>query len=362
MCLLNDQPCSFMTCVAFFNPQNSIMSKKKYTALALFAATSAMAAPLTAQDILTQFNLVALGSVVSASQHVDGRSYVGGNLTGGVYAMHPSNISVSNYAGLTVVGSARNVQVSSNGATILGNLTNSTVNQGASAVLGNASHTNFNGPAYVGGVSAGNNFNGGRLNQAPTTLASATATDFSQVIKGLSSSLSQYASTGSSVAFNGNRATFNAVANDKGVAVFDLTAIDALLFGKGEFEFNLGSATTTIFNIDAISLNFASNFLGGSAMQLGTKAIWNFYNATDLTISNQFGGAILAPFATLKNSNNIEGAVLVNHLNQFGEIHSAKFTGNAEVPTPSQVPEPQTFALLALGLAIIFLTKRRRHA
>lgn len=320
---------------------------------------AAVATPLTAQQILTQFNLVTLGNATSSS-HVDGRSFIGGTLTGGDFAQHPGDIAASSYAGLTVMQSAANVHVNSNGAVVLGNLSNSAVqNGGVAAVLGNASGSNFNVAAYVAGSSSGNNFNGGHLNSAPATVAAASSTNFGSVLSGLSGSLSHLASTGSSVSLNGNRATFNAIANAQGLAVFDLTAIDTQVFSKGEFAFNLNGATTVVFNVDATSLNFSSNFLGGSAQALGANAIWNFYDATALTINNQFGGTVLAPLANLTNGNNIEGAVLVDTLTQRGEIHANRFTGS--VVSVSAVPEPETYALMLGGLALLSAVARRRR-
>lgn len=333
---------------------------KKF-AVALVASTVssvAMATPLTAQEVLTQFNLVTLGDATSYS-HVDGRSFIGGSVAGGEYAGHADAIRPSAYAGLTVLQSASNVTVNSHGAAVLGNLTNSTVqNGGSAAVLGNATADSFNGgvPAYVKGTSSGNNYNGGKLTAAPATLDAATSTDFSAVLSGLSASLSHLASTGSSVTIDGNKATFNAVANAQGMAVFDLTAIDTQLFRLGEFSFRLNGATTVIFNVDATSLDFSTNFLDDSAHSLSGNSIWNFYNATDLTINNQFGGAVLAPSAQLTNGNNIEGDVLVSRLTQRGEIHASQFTGAV-----SAVPEPGSLAMLLGGLALIAATTRRQR-
>ncbi len=323
------------------------MKISAFTLLTLVAAQAGAAAPLTAQEVLNQFNLVTLGNAVSTS-HVDGRSFIGGTVIGGEFAGHPNDIQASSYAGLTIKGSAENIKVNSNGAVVEGSLKFSTVNGGTTAVLAGASNNNFNGPVYIVGAGSGNNYNGGLLSQAPATVAAANSTQFGSVIGGLSTSLSQLASTGSSVSFDGNKATFSAVANSKGLAVFNLSAIDTQVFSKGEFAFNWNGASTVIFNVDETTLSFASNFLGGSAASAGTKAIWNFYKATDLTISNQFGGVVLAPLAKLTNNQNIEGSVLVRQLDQRGEIHIANFGGNI-----SAVPEPQTFALLLAGLGLV---------
>lgn len=319
------------------------------------------ATPLTAQQTLEQFNLVVLGNAVSASQHVDGRSYVGGNLAGGDYAQHPENMPASSYAGLTVGGNATNVKVNSIGAVIGHDLTSSTINSGEAVVFGTASSDSFNGPAYVATNGGGNNFNGG-INPAlatGTAATAATSTNFTDVLTGLSSQLKGLASTGSTVSFNGNKATFNAAIGADNVAVFDLTSIDTTVFGMSEFEFNLNGATTVIFNSDEAGLNIAANFLGGSAQTIGAKTLWNFYNAATLTIGSQFGGSILAPLAHFTNTQNIEGGVFVNSLDQRAEIHLQSFTG--QIPS-APVPEPTTMLLLATGLAGIVTARRKKKA
>jgi choice-of-anchor A domain-containing protein len=250
--------------------------------------------------------------------------------------------------------------VNSNGAAILGSLSNATINSGTAAVLGSASGTNFNGAAYVAGGSAGNNYNGGTLSSLPATVAAATSSDFASTLKALSASLSLLASTGSSVTISGGKATFNAVANADGLAVFDLTASDTQLFALSEFSFKLNGAKTVIFNVDATSLEFSINFLAGSATQLASNSLWNFYNATSLTVYSQFGGSILAPLATLTNYQNIEGEVLVGSLTQHGEIHATAFTG--DVSSVSAVPEPASYALMLGGLALLAAIARRRRA
>lgn len=314
-----------------------------------FQTGIAVAAPLTAGEILKQFNLVVLGNATSTSD-VDGRAYIDGNLSGGIYAGHPNDTPASAYAGLTVSGSASTVMVNGFGAVIGVDLSYSTINSGNSAIFGTASNSNFNGPAYVATSGLAIKFNGGKDPALATGTAAtaATSTNFKNVLTGLSNQLKTLAGTGSTVTFTGNKAVFNAVADKNGMAVFDLSSIDTVLFSKGEFEFNLNGARTVILDSDETNINIAANFLGGAAQSIGAKMIWNFYNATDMDIQSQFGGSVLAPLAHFSNENNIEGGLYVNTLTQKGEIHLQPFSG--DIPS-TPVPVPSTMLLLGSGLA-----------
>ena len=329
-------------------------------ALSTLGALAAQAAPLTALEVLQQFNLVTLGSTVSSS-HVDGRAFIGGSLNGNgaVVGMHPSTTPASAYAALTVAGSVSGTQVTAGGITVLGNASNVTVNNGPAAIAGNASNSNFNGTGgvYTGGTRSGVNANSGSLGSsaAAAQLATATSTDFTSVLGGLSSTLSLLPSTGSYWDVAGSRVTFHAVADSSGLAVFDLSSVGQLL-SYGEFNFDLGSASSVIFNSDVTSATISANFLGGSAQALSSKVIWNFYNATTLTLNAQFGGSVLATGADLRNSNNIEGGVYVKTLNQQGEIHQGAYAGvlpagGNRSSVSAQVPEPASWLLVGLALA-----------
>lgn len=332
--------------------------------LAFTAAQAAPITPLTATQVLNQMNVVTKNTINSSS-HVDGRTYAGGSVSGGEYGGHISSATASNYAGLTAGGAVSNVHVNGGGAVVGGSISNSIVNSGGTVVKGSASNSTFNGNATVAGGAANTNFNGKQTatDAMKAADAAAASTNFNQVLADLSTSLSSLGSTGSTVDFSGNKATFNAKANASGVAVFDLSAIDETLFKLGEFQFNLNGASTVIFNTDIISATIGANFLGGAAQAIGSKAIWNFYNAENLTINNQFGGSVLAVNALLTNNQNIEGGVYVEDLVQRGEIHLQAFTGSVDFLDKPRagVPEPGSIALVLTGLLALGCVRLRRR-
>lgn len=346
--------------------------KPLFPALTALAASlaftgGAVAGPITAQQALQQFNAVVLTNIQSTS-HVDGRTYAGGNVSGGDYVQHVSDTPASNYAGLTVGGNAANVKVNGLGAVVGGNLSNATVNAGETVINGSVSNSNLNGKAYVAGSYAGTNFNGGKAAsmtaQMQQNASAATSTNFATMLSDLSFTLGILNSTGSSVSFNGyGKATFNAVANANGVAVFNLNAIDDLLFQSSEFAFNMNGASTVIFNTDIVSATIGANFLGGGAQLFGSSMIWNFTNATSITTNAQFGGSILATQAQLTNNQNIEGGVFVKALNQYGELHLQPFSGTVDFPLArtlaANVPEPDSIALLLAGFGMLGFTRRK---
>jgi choice-of-anchor A domain-containing protein len=329
---------------------------------AVLSGTSG-AAGLDAQQALQQFNLVTLGNA-NMQSHVDGRSFIGGTLNGNsVFAMHPADMPASAYAGLTVAGNASNLQVTAGGATILGNLDNAAINNGPGVVVGNASNSNFNGTggSWIGGTRTNVNANSGNLNAADAAAAIGVAqsTDFASVLNTLSDNLSALASTGSFWSISGGRVTFHAVADSNGLAVFDLSSADETLLGSAEFDFDMGGATTVIFNSDVTSASIHANFIGGSAQTIATRTIWNFYNATSLELQSQFGGNVLATEAALTNDNNVEGGVFVSSLIQKGEIHEQQFGGNIS-NVGAAIPEPPSLMLMLLGLAALVGFRARR--
>lgn len=329
------------------------------TAIASAMLFSASAhAGLTANQAFQQFNAVVLTDIDSSS-HLHGRTWAGGSITGGEYVHR--DLPASDYAGVTVLGSISNARVLKEGAVIKGNLSNTSVNNGSTAVFGSANGGHLNGPAYVAGSISNINFNGGQI-PAPnsvlqTNISASESTNFFNLLSTTSTYLSTLSNT-SSVSINGNKATFTATAGTDGLAVFNLSDLEATsIFKLGEFDFALSSATTVIINAALTDIDIHANFLGGSAQKIAGNVIWNFYNAETVDLASQFGGNILAYKANLTNRADIEGSVFVEQLTQRGQIHQFAFTGDIPV---AAVPEPSSYAMLFAGLVLLGAVARRR--
>lgn len=382
-------------------------------------ATGDAAAGLQA---MRELNLIVLGNW-QAGQDVEGKAFIGGNASGNATQVGIGNANqgaaASNRRTLTIAGSNSinnlNLNNGPNGPTpqgqpqprvatnpgvlIGGNSTNINLNaQGASldvggnlqgnynvgagqtfTIGGNLTNGGVNGSAgatiRVGGTIQGNaNANGATIQQnqgigfnAATTAAATTAelATLTSNLGALSSTLASLviASNPSSITVQNGRATFNAVDNGAGYALFN---VNASFFANSEYNYNFGTTSPVIINVFDNSqtvLNFGLTPTGGANASRNQQVIWNFVNATQINFTRMVHGSVLAMNAAISNTTPIEGSVVAKSFNQSGEVHLGTYAGtDGFLLVDPPVPEPAIWAQLITGFGLAGTALRRRRA
>lgn len=342
-------------------------------ALGLVGIATPASAQVAGLDAMKEWNLIVLGDLQSSSE-VQGRTFVGGDLTGNSsnYQVRTPPVSPRGTPGLTVVGDV-------NGG-------HKNLNNGAGAAIGGNVNSGFNlngapQTVKVGGSILNTNVNQNIVQSKLGTTDPAFLVNLNQQksllmtsLTGLSTDLKGLAGN-SNLVISGNRGTFNAQPGSDGMAVFNISAAD--LDRIGEIQFNLNGADTAIVNVSGANITLNDNFLGGTR-GLGEKVIWNFADATSLTSTTAWGGSVLAPNAKGNTGNYIEGSAVFGSLVQNGSFQLGIYNGNYNPPVtppgvgssggsgsgggegPTPVPE-ESLGLFALGALGLFALHRRRR-
>jgi choice-of-anchor A domain-containing protein len=338
--------------------------------LAVLPALAQSSSPITGLDALREWNLVVLGNLESSSE-VEGRTFVGGNLSGNSsnYAIRPLAQSTSGQPGLTVVGDV-------NGG-------HKNLNNGSGAVVGGNVNSGFNlnGAAQtvkVGGTISNTNVNQNKVLSGLGNSDPAFVVGLQQQKEQLVSSLDRLSfdmgtlTSNSQFAVQGNRGVFTAKPNADGLAVFEISSAD--LDKIGEIQFALNGADTVVVNVSGRNILLNDNFIGGTN-NLGEHVIWNFPDAENIRVTTAWGGSILAPSADAETGNYIQGSAVFGNLKQNGEMHIGTYKGgNIGTPgggsssggsssggDPVPIPEPGLWGLFALGVGGLIYARRFRR-
>lgn len=189
----------------------------------------------------------------------------------------------------------------------------------------------------------------------------ASYVDFSQAkqdLTALSNQLSQSAANGTLIAENGGWTL-------KG----DNTAT-AQIFNFSDNQLknltlsNIHKDATVIINYTGTGAASFSDVVisGGQDGQFNTfrdRILFNFANASQLTVGTEVFGSILAPKASVFGNAHVEGTLVANSLNSNLELGYEPFKGNLTTVAP--VPEPETYALMGIGLIGLLATRRRQR-
>lgn len=308
---------------------------KTYGACAVFGTLVLASSGLAfsqSLEALSKYSVITSGDLIS-TRDIEGRTLVGGNLSSG---------NSSNFA----IHMPQSTPTTDNTLIVQGDI----LNGGPLNVQ--------RGSVSVGGTTNGRiiNFNGGGSLVHNTTDYSSVFTQLNLASQALSTTASN-----SIVIFPGGQPTgltFNANAGSSGTAIFNFDG--SQLFSNNSIQsidFSPNGATNIVFNVSGTTIdwNASSNMLGNfNSTDWRGNIVWNFYQATSINFgSHDMMGQVLAPFATVSSTNNIDGSIYAKSLNSNGEVHLPGYDGNITV-----VPEPSAALLGAFG--VLALLRRRR--
>jgi len=147
-----------------------------------------------------------------------------------------------------------------------------------------------------------------------------------------------------------------------------LSGITSIGAGQSVIFVEGSAATATNFVTNWFGGNapagFQIGFYSGSSIGLSTNGdAVNLYNGSGVLQANvSFGAsAAVGPFATFDNSNGANNVTL-STLSVVGTNGAYSVAAGTEIGSPSAVPEPETYAMLLAGLAMIGGIARRRKA
>lgn len=341
-----------------------MLLRKTALLLTLGLALANVQAASNTLGLSSSLNLLVFQDFNVSSSDVQGQVAVGGNA------------SISSYSINTKSWGAL---YSGTGLTVAGNLSFNSGSTWADTVVGGnlitTGSASFQGSVSVGGdvispkdawLSYGSLSYGGSASnlsqwQTPTAQKSSTAVnlglDFAAEqarLSSLSLAYDSLANTGTVSDVYGNLVLD---AGNLSLAVFDLQSADLL---KNMTLTNVGANTTVLINVHGSSLNFTSHGYDGF---LAGQVLFNLVDASSVSFSAGVTASFLAPRADFTTSYGvINGQVVAQSWSGSVQVNDTPFAGQITISAVSAVPEPQTYALMAGGLALLAWVRRRQQA
>ena len=255
-----------------------------------------------------RYSLIVLDDL-STSSDVENRTFIGGNLTSSTSANFGINVSgvSASEAMLVVVGdivAGNPIQLNAGSLRLRGSSNGRTIN--------------FNGG---GSLIPDNSLSDGPITTLLQDASVQLATEDANNTVTLPSGQPGPA-----------KFTVTSVTED-GVAIFEVAG--SALFGNNnvqQIELIPGSASTIVINVTGSAVNWSGNgnMVGSfTSSNWRSRVIWNFAEASTINFgSHNMMGAVLAPYAHVTTSANIDGATAVRALTTSSEIHQPTFGGD----------------------------------
>lgn len=299
-----------------------------YARLAVALAAVALAVPASAVTVL-DYSLIALGDYTDA----------GGSKIGGAVAV-AGNAQINASAIGTRLGSDRDK---------------------SNVVIAGGNIRYDNATLAHGNVVYGGSNGSGRYTQATTrggSFVQGQPLDFKGIAAGLNSLSVYYGGLAASGSFSSRYGAGTlSGAKNAGTDVFNLTT-DQL---SGIYSLSLvgSKGSKAIINVSGASYGSYLGFDRGNYAV--SDVTFNFIDAQKLSLgNNDFAASVLAPRATLTQSGGtIRGSVAVG--NFYGAGTRIDGDGAFAISDGAIVPEPQTWAMMIVGFAMVGAALRRRN-
>lgn len=188
--------------------------------------------------------------------------------------------------------------------------------------------------------------------QVDQTLPSRCA-DITTSIQTLSQTLAQLSSNNNVTMPTQQPGPLNLIAANvdvNGIAIFNVAASDIFDSSKVQ-QIQLtpqnSNLKLVVINVYGTSVSWSGSSLSGSwfnNVATGrSHTVWNFPEATDISFDSNMKGAVLAPFASVTTTSNVDGAIAVKSLVAGGEVHLPSVvlpdctTAPTQTTTPGQI-------------------------
>jgi choice-of-anchor A domain-containing protein len=336
--------------------RTSILTVALLGALAFAAPALATSDPAAAINELKALNVITFHDLNVASQHIEGKAWVGGNQTGNLTVTQKSGpYTSSSYNALTVGGNAATWDAENGaGGAIKVQIGGSSTGQAT---------INGTGSVQTGGSFQDQGFNANSTKTAQTNVAglqSSIATQTASMASDIKSLSSYLSGLNSTTVTNASSALSYSPGAQYAVFTMSESVFETSNTNFSNLFVNMPSDVITVINVLGLDIDEA----GGSNLNAFTgyqNVIWNFAQATTLDLGNWYG-TILAPYATLTQSSggNYTGTVVADTFNMNGEVHVSTFQGSSVntqalliSAVPPAVPETATWMMMVMGFGTI---------